>query len=95
MERWQVQPIFPLGRSRETAKLQLSAEFYLQFGRFVAGRRNGAKTTGVRLLPGDTFFNLSPDQSYNDYCPKRFGELDLRFNPLNGLFSDIRVRIGE
>ena len=55
VERWQVQPIFPLGRSRETAKLQLSAEFYLQFGRFVAGRRNGAKTTGVRLLPGDSF----------------------------------------
>lgn len=55
VERWQVQPIFPLGRSRETKTLRLSTESYLQFGRFVAEWRRKTAETSIDLLPGDSF----------------------------------------
>jgi len=51
--RWQIQPVFPLGRSRSAAEfLHLSPERYLHFGRLFRMIRDVAE---IDVLPGDSF----------------------------------------
>jgi radical SAM protein with 4Fe4S-binding SPASM domain len=64
--RWQIQPIFPLGRSRETAELALTEDAYLELGRFAADARGRTGRTGVEVLPGDSFGYFS---SLDDRVP--------------------------
>jgi radical SAM protein with 4Fe4S-binding SPASM domain len=53
--RWQVQPIFTLGRSREAPDLFLSPEQFLALGDAVAALAPVAEACGIELLPGDSF----------------------------------------
>ena len=55
VRRWQVQPLFPLGRVREMPHLQLTDREYLRFGAFVAQHSNHAVSNGIEILPGDSF----------------------------------------
>ncbi len=55
VERWQVQPVFPLGRSRAAADLQLSRQQYMQLGTFVKEWTPKARNLGIALAPGDSY----------------------------------------
>ena len=53
VKRWQIQPIFPLGRGDTASELHLTEDAYMQFGTFV--QEWGSKTGDLELLPGDSF----------------------------------------
>lgn len=55
VSRWQVQPIFPLGRTQEAAELQLTEQAYMRLGTFVQQWGPRAREAGLELLPGDSF----------------------------------------
>jgi radical SAM protein with 4Fe4S-binding SPASM domain len=55
VSRWQIQPIFPLGRAHEAAELELTQQAYMQLGTFVQHWRPKAEEVGMELLPGDSF----------------------------------------
>ncbi|MFB0546564.1 MAG: radical SAM protein [Anaerolineae bacterium] len=55
VSRWQIQPIFPLGRSQEAAELQLTDRAYMQLGTFVQRWGPKAEKAGLEMLPGDSF----------------------------------------
>jgi radical SAM protein with 4Fe4S-binding SPASM domain len=55
VSRWQVQPVFPLGRADETNELELTDKEYLCFGEFVQKWGALAKEEGFEILPGDSF----------------------------------------
>ncbi len=55
VKRWQIQPLFPFGRSQETTELSLTEDVYLQLGEFVRHWAPKAKELGVNLLPADSF----------------------------------------
>jgi radical SAM protein with 4Fe4S-binding SPASM domain len=55
INRWQIQPAFPLGRIREAAKLKLTDQAYLDLGAFVQHWKPKAQETGLEILPGDSF----------------------------------------
>lgn len=68
--RWQIQPVFLLGRCSEVAELQLTDEVYMRLGHFVQEWTPKAKELDVALLPGDSF----------GYCT----DLDTREPPWKG-----------
>jgi radical SAM protein with 4Fe4S-binding SPASM domain len=70
IERWQIQPLFPYGRSHETEELALSDEQYLELGRFYQEWSAKEHMDGPLVLPADSF-------GY-------FTELDPRDPPWNG-----------
>jgi radical SAM protein with 4Fe4S-binding SPASM domain len=51
---WQLQPIFPWGRSALATELHLTADHYLQLGAFVAEWEAKARDKGVELRPADS-----------------------------------------
>jgi radical SAM protein with 4Fe4S-binding SPASM domain len=53
--RWQLQPIFSLGRTCGNANLKLSDSAYVNFGRFVKEWTPIASCSGMELLSGDSF----------------------------------------
>lgn len=55
VKRWQVQPVFPLGRVRDGNELQLTAQSYLELGLFVRDFGPLAGENGLELLPADSF----------------------------------------
>ncbi len=55
VKRWQIQPIFYLGRSKEVAELHLSEEAYEQLGLFVKQYLPEAEKAGVEILLGDSY----------------------------------------
>ena len=52
---WQLQPLFPLGRSRGDGALPLHRTAYERFGAFVAAWREPAQERGLDLQPADSF----------------------------------------
>jgi len=55
VKRWQVQPLFPLGRVHDAAELRLTEQAYLQLGTFVKEWGQHAQKAGIEILPGDSF----------------------------------------
>jgi len=53
--RWQIQPLFPLGRSLETNELLLNDETVIQLGKFIKDWTPKAVKAGMEMLPGDSF----------------------------------------
>lgn len=53
--RWQIQPIFPLGRVHKAAELQLTEQAYMQLGTFVQHLGPKAKEIGLEMLAADSF----------------------------------------
>jgi radical SAM protein with 4Fe4S-binding SPASM domain len=55
VSRWQIQPIFPLGRVDEAAELELRPETYMQLGAFIQRWEPEAEKAGLEVLPSDSF----------------------------------------
>lgn len=55
VDRWQIQPIFPLGRVNIASELQLTQEHYMQLGNFVKNWGPRAEENGLKLLPADSY----------------------------------------
>lgn len=66
INRWQIQPIFPIGRSLDNNDIQLTDQTYLQFGEFVKNTASEAKTTGVKIETADSY------GYFTDYDPREF-----------------------
>ena len=54
VSRWQIQPIAPLGRSRDDLKLCLTEQAYLQVGSFLHSSRPTAEKSGLNIGPADS-----------------------------------------
>lgn len=54
-DRWQVQPIFGLGRSQQFPELALSQDDFMHMGEFVKEVTPLAYEKGLELLPGDSY----------------------------------------
>lgn len=52
--QWQLQPIFPRGRSRENEFLFLENEDYLKLGMFIQKNHSKAKDAQIELVPADS-----------------------------------------
>jgi radical SAM protein with 4Fe4S-binding SPASM domain len=64
VEKWQVQPLFPLGRSRTESMLKLSEDNYLDLGRFVRDfTRSGSDIPEIETADSYGYF------SDCDICP--------------------------
>ena len=75
IRRWQVQPIFPLGRTLLAPELQLSEAAYLQFGRFIQSHYGKCSDDGLEILPGDSFgyyTDMDPREPIWRGCPAGF-----------------------
>jgi len=55
VSRWQVQPIFPLGRARKTSELCLTEQGYIMLGKFVKDFGPQAEKASMEIRPGDSF----------------------------------------
>ncbi|UCD13191.1 MAG: radical SAM protein [Thermoplasmatales archaeon] len=55
VSRWQIQPIFPLGRANDAAELELTPQAYLQLGNFIKEWDPQAQKVGMEIMPGDSF----------------------------------------
>jgi len=55
VSRWQIQPIFPLGRSSQATELQLTDQAYMQIGSFVQHWGSKAEEVGMEVGPADSF----------------------------------------
>jgi radical SAM protein with 4Fe4S-binding SPASM domain len=55
VRKWQVQPIFPLGRGQLCSDLILSPPAYMRLGAFVLEWGPHAAETGLDILPGDSY----------------------------------------
>lgn len=55
VKRWQIQPIFPLGRVNKEKELQLSKQEYMQLGESVKQLEPEAKKSNMEILPADSF----------------------------------------
>ncbi len=55
VKRWQIQPIFPLGRSSESADMQLSGSKYMQFGQLVHDLIAGTGQNGFKIELADSY----------------------------------------
>ncbi|NTW94188.1 MAG: radical SAM protein [Chlorobiaceae bacterium] len=53
IKRWQLQPLFVFGRSRQQTEMQLSAQQYLQLGRFIHDRQKSAEPSGMQIMGAD------------------------------------------
>jgi len=58
--KWQLQPLFPTGRSRNDADLRLTDEQFLTIGKFSRELRPRAKEQGVEVVPADSCGYFSP-----------------------------------
>jgi len=55
VRRWQIQPIFPLGRGKEDEKLHLTERNYLRFGSFIQKWGPEAKEAGLKIELADSY----------------------------------------
>lgn len=55
VHRWQVQPIFPLGRAQQTLELSLTEQEYMRFGKFVKELGPRVEKASMEISPGDSF----------------------------------------
>ena len=55
IRQWQIQPIFPTGRSRDATELRLTEEQYLDLGFFYQRYESEMRKNGLEILPGDSF----------------------------------------
>lgn len=60
VRQWQLQPVFPLGRLRESGGLQLTTAAYGQIGDFIRDNIGGAERRGLKVLPADSFGYFMP-----------------------------------
>jgi radical SAM protein with 4Fe4S-binding SPASM domain len=58
--KWQLQPLFPTGRSRKDDALRLSDEQFLAIGKYAHELRPKAKEQGVEVVPADSCGYFSP-----------------------------------
>jgi len=75
VKRWQVQPIFPLGRTLLRPELKLSKADYLQLGRFIKSYYRRFPGQGLEILPGDSFgyyTDMDPRKPIWRGCPAGF-----------------------
>jgi radical SAM protein with 4Fe4S-binding SPASM domain len=54
VSRWQIQPIAPLGRSRDDLKLCLTEQAYMRVGTFLHSSRPTAEKSGLNIGPADS-----------------------------------------
>lgn len=59
VSRWQIQPIFPLGRGHEATELQLTEQTYMQLGTFVQHWGPEAQEAGLKIELADSFGYLT------------------------------------
>jgi len=55
VKRWQIQPIFPLGRVHEYDELKLTEKAYMDLGVFVKQYESLKENLGIQILPSDSF----------------------------------------
>ena len=55
IRHWQIQPIFPTGRSQAATDLRLTEEQYLNLGLFYQRYESEGRQNGFEILPGDSF----------------------------------------
>jgi radical SAM protein with 4Fe4S-binding SPASM domain len=55
VNRWQIQPIFPLGRTQEAAELQFTEQTYQQLGAFVQHWAPKAEKAGLKIELADSY----------------------------------------
>lgn len=55
IKQWQIQPIFPTGRSRESDELRLTEQQYVELGLFYQRHAEETCNDGFQILPGDSF----------------------------------------
>lgn len=55
VHRWQVQPIFPLGRAQQTPELSLTDQQYMKFGKIVKELGARVEQESMEISPGDSF----------------------------------------
>jgi radical SAM protein with 4Fe4S-binding SPASM domain len=53
--QWQIQPIFPTGRSKGATELRLTEQQYLDLGLFYQRYESEMRQNGLEILPGDSF----------------------------------------
>jgi radical SAM protein with 4Fe4S-binding SPASM domain len=87
VRRWQIQPVFPLGRVNEAFELQLTEQAYLQLGALVQNLAPQAQKVGVKIELADSygyFTEFDPRESPWRGCPA--GQVTL------GITSDGKVK---
>ncbi len=55
IRNWQIQPLFPFGRTRLNKDLWLIDEDYIKLGTFVSEYKTRMENAGIQLLPADSF----------------------------------------
>jgi len=55
IRQWQIQPIFPTGRSHDATELRLTEQQYLDLGLFYQRYESEMRKDGLEILPGDSF----------------------------------------
>ncbi|MBA7515205.1 PqqA peptide cyclase [subsurface metagenome] len=55
VKRWQIQPIFPVGRVHDFSELELTEEAYLHLGAFVKQYGSQEEKCELKILPSDSF----------------------------------------
>jgi radical SAM protein with 4Fe4S-binding SPASM domain len=55
IRQWQIQPIFPTGRSKDATDLRLTEQQYLDLGLFYQRYESEMRKDGLEILPGDSF----------------------------------------
>lgn len=72
VNRWQIQPIFPLGRAHESTELELTEQEYMKLGAFVQHSWLKAEKIGFKIGPADSygyFSELDPRKPPWRGCP--------------------------
>jgi radical SAM protein with 4Fe4S-binding SPASM domain len=52
--KWQLQPLFPLGRGKQEQELSLTMGQFLEIGKYIRSTRPKAKTAGLEIVPADS-----------------------------------------
>lgn len=85
--KWQLQPIYPLGRSSENKSLHLSSEQFIKLGEYIFNLRPIALKKGLEVVPADSCGYFSdfdfPDFKWQGCNAGRFS---------CGIMSDGRVK---
>jgi radical SAM protein with 4Fe4S-binding SPASM domain len=85
--KWQLQPLFPLGRGKEDKTLGLTEDQFIQLGEFIFEKRPKAVKSGLQIIPADScgyFSRLDlPELGWKGCSAGRFS---------CGIMSDGRVK---
>jgi radical SAM protein with 4Fe4S-binding SPASM domain len=58
--KWQLQPLFPIGRGGDDDALHLTGDQFVEMGRFIQRSHTGALQRGLRIVPADSCGFFSP-----------------------------------